>query len=63
MTAVDPFSRASGGYWIRIFKAVTATAVVRCWPLLLFFTAWGAAVSLIIHFVYDISIESTLLTV
>ncbi|KAH9912457.1 UPF0187-domain-containing protein [Fomitopsis serialis] len=63
MNAVDPFSHVSGGFWSQLINAVTATAVIRCWPLLLFFTGWATAISVICRFVHNIGISSTLLTV
>ncbi|OSD07945.1 UPF0187-domain-containing protein [Trametes coccinea BRFM310] len=64
MYAVDPFSpERSGNVLSRLTGAVLATAVIRCWPLLLFFSAWATAVSLISHNVYDLAIQPTLLTV
>ncbi|KAI0674238.1 UPF0187-domain-containing protein [Trametes maxima] len=64
MYSVDPFSPArKGGTFSRLVSAVLATAVVRCWPLLLFFSAWAAAVSIISHNVHSLAIQPTLLTV
>ncbi|KAI8986879.1 Bestrophin, RFP-TM, chloride channel-domain-containing protein [Trametes punicea] len=64
MYAVDPFAPAGNGNALsRLVGAVLATAVVRCWPLLLFFSAWATAVSIVSHTVYDLAIQPTLLTV
>ncbi|KZT64724.1 UPF0187-domain-containing protein [Daedalea quercina L-15889] len=63
MNAVDPFTHVPGGFWSRLINAVTATAVIRCWPLLVFFTGWATAICLISHYVHNIGIQSTLLTV
>ena len=64
MYSVDPFSPGRSGNGLsRFVSAVLATAVIRCWPLLLFFSAWATAVSLISHNVYNLAIQPTLLTV
>ncbi|KAH9829833.1 UPF0187-domain-containing protein [Rhodofomes roseus] len=63
MNAVDPFTHTPGGFWAQLVNAVTATAVIRCWPLLLFFTGWATAISVICRYVHNIGIQSTLLTV
>ncbi|KAI0330646.1 UPF0187-domain-containing protein [Cubamyces sp. BRFM 1775] len=64
MYSVDPFSPGRSGSGLsRFVSAVLATAVIRCWPLLLFFSAWATAVSLISYNVYDLAIQPTLLTV
>ena len=65
MYAVDPFAPSAGGSSAvkRLVSAVLATAVFRCWPLLLFFTGWAAAVSVISHSVHNLAIQPTLLTV
>ncbi|KZV80111.1 UPF0187-domain-containing protein, partial [Exidia glandulosa HHB12029] len=44
-------------------NAVLATALFRCWHIILFFSAWAACVTLISNFVHDISFQSTLLNV
>ncbi|KLO15172.1 UPF0187-domain-containing protein [Schizopora paradoxa] len=46
-----------------LFKAVLATALFRCWHLLIFFAAWATAVSLINHKVTGFTFQPTLLTV
>ena len=64
MYSVDPFSPTrNGGAVARFFSAILATAVFRCWPLLLFFSAWATAISVISHTVHSLAIQSTLLTV
>ncbi|KAI0777620.1 UPF0187-domain-containing protein [Trametes elegans] len=64
MYSVDPFSPGrSGGAFSRLASAVLATAVIRCWPLLVFFSAWATAVSVISHNVHNLAIQPTLLTV
>ncbi|KAF9814774.1 hypothetical protein IEO21_04932 [Rhodonia placenta] len=63
MHAVDPFSHTSGGFFVQLLNAISATALIRCWPLLVFFTAWATAISVISHSVHNLGIQSTLLTV
>ncbi|TBU31498.1 Bestrophin, RFP-TM, chloride channel-domain-containing protein [Dichomitus squalens] len=64
MYAVDPFAPSSGGgAFRRLLSAVLATAVFRCWPLLLFFSGWAVAVTVISHSVHSLAISPTLLTV
>jgi putative membrane protein len=58
----DPFSheRAFGPtFW----HAVLATALFRCWHLLVFFAAWSTAICVISETTKDLGIASTLLTV
>ncbi|KAF8266251.1 Bestrophin, RFP-TM, chloride channel-domain-containing protein [Lactarius quietus] len=58
----DPFSheRAFGSnFW----HAILATALFRCWHLLLFFAAWSTAICVISDTTKDLGIASTLLTV
>ncbi|OCH88073.1 UPF0187-domain-containing protein [Obba rivulosa] len=63
MHAVDPFAKGRGGTLSQLGNAILATAIVKCWPLLLFFTAWATAISVISHSVHNLGIQSTLLTV
>ena len=58
----DPFSheRAFGP---TLWHAILATALFRCWHLLLFFGAWSTAICVISHTTKDLGIASTLLTV
>lgn len=64
MYSVDPFTPARRvGTLHRLLSAILATAVIRCWPLLLFFSAWATAVSVINHSVHNLTIQPTLLTV
>ncbi|KAH9849426.1 UPF0187-domain-containing protein [Lenzites betulinus] len=64
MYSVDPFAPGrSSGTFSRLVSALLATAVIRCWPLLLFFSAWATAISLISHNVHNLAIQPTLLTV
>ncbi|KAM5531168.1 hypothetical protein V8D89_014200 [Ganoderma adspersum] len=64
MYSVDPFAGHSTRSALgRFVAAVLATAVFRCWPLLLFFTGWATAVSVISHTTHSLVIQPTLLTV
>ena len=63
MYSVDPFAPAHGGGLHRFVSAVLATAVFRCWPLLLFYSGWATAVAVISHTVKPLTIQPTLLTV
>ncbi|KAH9950712.1 UPF0187-domain-containing protein [Amylocystis lapponica] len=60
---VDPFAHQSKSAIIAFANALSATAIVKCWPILLFFTAWATAICCINHWVHNIGIQSTLLTV
>ncbi|EJD41899.1 UPF0187-domain-containing protein [Auricularia subglabra TFB-10046 SS5] len=44
-------------------NAVLATALFRCWHIILFFSGWAACVTLITRYVHDVSFQSTLLNV
>ena len=54
----DPFSKKRS-----FASAILATAVFRCWHILLFFGAWSTAICLISNYLVDLGIQSTLLTV
>ncbi|KAI5117170.1 hypothetical protein M0805_003986 [Coniferiporia weirii] len=45
------------------FKAILATALFRCWHILLFFIGWATAITLINEKVTNLTMQSTLLTV
>ncbi|EPQ51232.1 UPF0187-domain-containing protein [Gloeophyllum trabeum ATCC 11539] len=60
--AVDPFG-ARKNPWHSGVDALLATALFRCWHILLFFTGWATAVTLISKYVTSLGIQSTLLTV
>ena len=59
----DPFRHREKSLIVGLAHAVSATAIVKCWPMLLFFTAWATCISCICAWVHDVAIESTLLTV
>lgn len=59
---VDPFS-APRRFWPSLAHSILATALFRCWHILLFFALWSATVCLISHYVHNLAINSALLTV
>jgi len=59
---IDPFAHPSR-FFPTLFNAILATALFRCWNLILLFTGWAACVCLITDKVHDLSIQPTLLTV
>ena len=62
-SGIDPFTGRGRGFWRSLISALLATALFRCWHILLFFSGWGAMVTLISHFVHPLAIQPTLLTV
>ena len=62
-SGIDPFTGRGRGFWSSLISALLATALFRCWNILLFFTGWGTMVTLISHYVYPLAIQPTLLTV
>ena len=44
-------------------EALLATALFRCWHILIFFAGWSTAICVISSKVYNLGIQSTLLTV
>ncbi|KAG8984482.1 hypothetical protein FRB94_009970 [Tulasnella sp. JGI-2019a] len=61
-TTVDPFTQSSG-LSSGLLNAIFATALFRCWHLILFFTGWATMVVLVSEHVHNLSFASTLLTV
>ncbi|KAF9237450.1 Bestrophin, RFP-TM, chloride channel-domain-containing protein [Melanogaster broomeanus] len=59
----DPFELPPRSQWSSFLNAVLATALFRCWSILIFFGAWSTAICLISHNVHSLAIQSTLLTV
>ena len=58
----DPFTHDrsfSSTFW----NAILATALFRCWHILIFFAAWSTLISVISHTTKDLGVSSTLLTV
>ncbi|KAJ7202053.1 UPF0187-domain-containing protein [Mycena pura] len=62
MPAPDPFAprRRPGASF---FNALLATALFRCWHILLFFAAWATAITVLDHNHFKVRIPLTLLTV
>jgi hypothetical protein len=58
----DPF-RHDRSFNSTFWNAILATALFRCWHLLIFFGAWSTIISVISHNIKDLGIASTLLTV
>ncbi|KAG8935164.1 hypothetical protein FRC01_007397 [Tulasnella sp. 417] len=58
----DPFVQG-GSFTSSFLNALVATALFRCWHLILFFSAWATAVCLISDNIYNLSIQTTLITV
>lgn len=56
--AATPFHLATA-----IWNSLTATALFRCWHILLFYFGWATAVVLINEHVTSLAIQPTLLTV
>lgn len=59
----DPFSQQERAFGPTFWHAILATALFRCWHLLLFFGAWATAISVISHTTHNLGIANTLLTV
>ncbi|KAH7338334.1 Bestrophin, RFP-TM, chloride channel-domain-containing protein [Rhizoctonia solani] len=59
---IDPFSHPAR-FFPTLFNAILATALFRCWNLILFFAGWATCVCLISAKVHNLGISSTLLTV
>jgi|SRR6266850_6290324 len=58
----DPFTHGRGPL-ATFWHALLATALFRCWHILIFFAAWSTTVSVISHTTKNLGISSTLLTV
>jgi hypothetical protein len=59
---VDPFAVYTSS-WKSMSNALLATALFRCWHILIFYACWATAISVISHNVYNLGIQPTLLTV
>jgi ion channel-forming bestrophin family protein len=59
---VDPFTTHASSLE-GMANAILATALFRCWHILIFYTLWATAITLISKNVHDLSINPTLLTV
>ncbi|KAJ7723661.1 Bestrophin, RFP-TM, chloride channel-domain-containing protein [Mycena metata] len=60
--APDPFAprRRPGASF---FNALLATALFRCWHILMFFAAWSTVITVLDHHKFKVRLASTLLTV
>ncbi|KAI0049357.1 UPF0187-domain-containing protein [Auriscalpium vulgare] len=59
----DPFAPKVRGFWSTFIHGLLATALFRCWHILIFFAAWSTAISVISHTTRNLGIQPTLLTV
>ncbi|CAE7094371.1 unnamed protein product [Rhizoctonia solani] len=59
---IDPFAHPTR-FFPSLFNAILATALFRCWHLILFFGGWATCVCLISAKVHNLGIQPTLLTV
>ncbi|CAE6426976.1 unnamed protein product [Rhizoctonia solani] len=62
LAPIDPFAHPAK-FFPSLFNAILATALFRCWNLILFFAGWATCICLISDNVRDLGIASTLLTV
>ncbi|CAE6443349.1 unnamed protein product [Rhizoctonia solani] len=62
LSPIDPFAHPTR-FFPSLFNAILATALFRCWNLILFFAGWATCVCLISAKVHNLGISSTLLTV
>ena len=62
-SGVDPFTGRGRGFWSSLISALLATALFRCWHILLFFSGWATMVTLISEYVRPLTFQPTLLTV
>ncbi|KAF8754772.1 Bestrophin, RFP-TM, chloride channel [Rhizoctonia solani] len=62
LAPIDPFAHPAR-FFPSLFNAILATALFRCWNLILLFAGWATCVCLISAKVRDLGISSTLLTV
>ncbi|OAX33196.1 hypothetical protein K503DRAFT_786669 [Rhizopogon vinicolor AM-OR11-026] len=49
--------------WSSFAHAALATALFRCWHILIFFGAWSTVICVISHNVYNLALQPTLITV
>ena len=62
-SGIDPFTGRGRGFWSSLISALLATALFRCWHILLFFSGWAAMVTLVSQYAHPLAIQPTLLTV
>jgi putative membrane protein len=62
-SGIDPFTGRGRGFWSSLISAVLATALFRCWHILLFFSGWATMITLISKYVHPLVVQPTLLTV
>ncbi|KIK93068.1 hypothetical protein PAXRUDRAFT_26471 [Paxillus rubicundulus Ve08.2h10] len=59
----DPFELLPGSQWSSFTNALLATALFRCWHILIFFAMWSTMVCLVSDHVHSLAIQPTLITV
>lgn len=50
-------------FFSNLWTAILATAIFRCWHILLFYTCWATAITLINEKIRHLTMQTTLLTV
>ncbi|OJA20693.1 hypothetical protein AZE42_06036 [Rhizopogon vesiculosus] len=60
---IDPNAPSVPSGWSSFGHAVLATALFRCWHILIFFGAWSTAICVISHSVHSLALQPTLITV
>lgn len=58
----DPDANAPSA-WSSFLHAALATALFRCWHILIFFGAWSTAICVISNNVHSLALQPTLITV
>ncbi|SRR5216684_3073842 len=58
----DPF-RQNRSFSLTSWSAILATALFRCWHVLIFFGVWSTVISVVSSTIKDLGIASTLLTI
>ena len=59
----DTDPNASPSAWSSFVHALLATAIFRCWHILIFFAAWSTAICVISHDIHSLALQPTLITV
>ncbi|KAF8839778.1 UPF0187-domain-containing protein [Paxillus ammoniavirescens] len=59
----DPFELLPASQWSSFVNALLATALFRCWHILIFFAMWSTMVCLVSSNVHSLAIQPTLITV
>jgi putative membrane protein len=59
----DPFELLPASQWSTFVNALLATALFRCWHILIFFVMWSTMVCVVSSHVHSLAIQPTLITV